>query len=280
MPWCDACHRWSRDGDAPKRNSTRDRKQEKIEQLEAELRRLSNELHARTNGEINFQGLIDFQASRLFLHFGMVNVKSSAAGSGIVNKGTRNQPVMPTQSHALYPILEAEQSVFINYTGKIDFSVKVHEGEKIVTTRWSHDCLQEPRGCVDAPTSAAGVRKRPKFDTRFEPFLSMKKPTNDYEAHQANFTLASVVKDCYLGARGTIKSTIKVKSAVYKLFGELTEEEVDGEGLPNVDSVGNTMTFVQKKTLLRRVLSLFQGTCHPRTYCSGKHASFFVGVIH
>jgi hypothetical protein len=104
-----------------------------------------------------------------------------------------------------------------------------------------------------------GVRKRAAFDTRFETFLSMRKPTSAYEAHIANLTLAARLSSCYIGARGTMKSTIKIKYAVYKLFSQLTEEEVDGEGLPQVDCDGNTISLAHKKILLRRVISLFQG---------------------
>jgi hypothetical protein len=177
---------WQRDREAVSRNSTRDKKVAKNEELQEALRRLSDELHERTNAEINYQGLIDFQASRLFLPFASVTFKA-----GIVNQGTRNVPPMPTEDHVLYPLLTAEQGVVINYTGKIDFSGKVEEGPKKVTTRWSHECIQEPRGCVETPAMVTGVRKRAAFDTRFETFLSMRKPASAYEAHIANLTLAA-----------------------------------------------------------------------------------------
>ena len=86
------------------------------------LRRLSAEVHEHTNTEINYQGLIDFQSSRLLLPFASVNVKH-----GIPNQGTRTVPTLPREDHVLYPILMVEQNTLIKYTGKIDFSTKVQD---------------------------------------------------------------------------------------------------------------------------------------------------------
>jgi len=192
--------------------------------------------------------------SSIALSFATVHVVG-----GVPQKGIRKLPPIPTEDPVLDQQLKFEKTVEIKYTGWIDFSREVHDGPKTVTTRWSIDCIQEPRGCAEAPVMSGGVRKRPTFDMRFEPFLSLKKPTSGYQALACNFKLSAVVKDSYIGARGNFKSTIKIKSATYKRFGDLTEEEINGGGFPSVDSDGNTISLAHKKILLRRVISLFQG---------------------
>jgi hypothetical protein len=47
----------------------------------------------------------------------------------------------------------------------------------------------------------------------------------------------------------------------YKQFGDLTDDEIDREGLPVVDQNGHALPVNDKTILLRRILSLFQGVC-------------------
>jgi hypothetical protein len=60
-------------------------------------------------------------------------------------------------------------------------------------------------------------------------------------------------------ASGVTQTTVQIVKAEYKLFGELTLEEVQNEGLPQFDSHGNAISLDKKRILLRRIISLFSG---------------------
>jgi len=177
----------------------------------------------------------------------------------------KNLPKLPTEDAAFHALLSAEQSTVVKCSARLSFSRCVYRGNKSGTIRNSlQRAIREPvRMSQGAASCSLGKRGTAEKPSDFRPLLPLhlKKPTTSREAADANRVLASVLPGLFVGACGEIETTVKVLSGQYKTFGHLSDDEIDREGLPVLDQSGHALSVNDKRILLRRILSLFQGMC-------------------
>ena len=147
--------------------------QRQIDELQECVARLQEQLRDRTDGEFNFQHLIDFQSSRLKLHFGYVYLES-----GVSRQRTHKLPQLPPPGSLLHEQLRREADISIACNVTIEFSKGVHSTGKGGTIRDSHHSISEPSGCKN-PASLASVSERAEGSKR-----GSKKVSRDLQAAQ------------------------------------------------------------------------------------------------
>ena len=179
---------------------------------------------------------------------------------GVPRQKSRKLPPLPPTGHPLHQQLKDEAAVDIACGGKIEFSRCVNNAGKSGTIRDSHLSLSEPRGCSNAAAGGIGSRKR-TTERKFAELIpkDLPVPTDTYSAETANRFLRRIIPGLFVHAGGEFPSTIRIVKAEYKLFSDLTPEEVENEGLPQVDTHGHAIPIDKTIILLRRIVSLFSG---------------------
>jgi hypothetical protein len=140
VPPCRLCERAFRNTDGPARNSTRDKKDQVIEELRETVRLLKRQVNDIRDNGFNINHLIEFQASRLLCHFAYCTLEE-----GVPRKMAKKLPKLPTDDAAFHALLSAEQSIVIKCTARLSFSRCVYRGNKSGTIRNSlQGAIREP----------------------------------------------------------------------------------------------------------------------------------------
>ena len=145
MDPCRLCQRPFRNTDGPACNSTRDKKDKEIDELRASLKRLLTHLNDMRETGFNCNHLIQFQSSRLLLHFGYCVLVD-----GVPHHGNRKLTQLPPHHHPMHSILSNEMKIIINCTMQIQFSRQVYRGDKTGTIR---DSVQAAIICLSLSLS-------------------------------------------------------------------------------------------------------------------------------